>query len=134
MQGMLETFDLEASDFYTLFDMLVDSEGQISLEAFVKGVTMMKGAAKAIDMMEVLHIMKRLEAKIDAVTATPRDRRYARDDRDFSDDDEDVEKTSTEKRRSSIRLPRIHSEDDVGCSASQVRFTGALPVGEKRIS
>lgn len=135
MQGMLETFDLEASDFYTLFDMLVDSEGQISLEAFVKGVTMMKGAAKAIDMMEVLHIMKRLEAKIDTVTAMPRERRYSRDQNSNLDspDNEDVEKPPPEKRVS-IRLPRVHSEDDVRVSTSQVRITGAFPLGEKNRS
>lgn len=65
VRSILKVFELEAGDFKTLFKMLDDGDGEISVEEFVGGVENMKGHARCLDMIEVKQIVKRLEQTFD---------------------------------------------------------------------
>jgi len=49
-----------------LFRILDDGDGNIDCDEFCKGVVMVKGQAKAIDMVRVSKCVRRIEVKMDA--------------------------------------------------------------------
>jgi len=64
MQKYLSTLDVDINDMQVLFRILDDGDGNISLDEFCKGVVMVKGQAKAIDMIRVEKSVIRIENKI----------------------------------------------------------------------
>lgn len=65
LQGLLLTLEVSASDVYGLFQELDDGDGEISIEEFLKGISSLRGQAKAMDLVTVMNIARRMEAKLD---------------------------------------------------------------------
>lgn len=65
MQKYLSTLDVDVNDMKALFKILDDGDGNISLDEFCKGVVMVKGQAKAMDMIKVEKCVLRLEKTVE---------------------------------------------------------------------
>merc|ERR1712151_633363 len=58
---MLSTLELDAKDAEMLFTLLDDGDGMLSADEFVQGAQNIKGTAKALDLVAVLNIVRRIE-------------------------------------------------------------------------
>jgi len=63
----LRTLDIEPRDLEDLFDLMDDGDGMISMDEFITGVNRMKGQAKSIDLVNLLTVVRRLQAKVDTL-------------------------------------------------------------------
>merc|ERR1712083_1088934 len=61
LKTWLSTLDIDAHDFETLFNLLDDGDGKISVDEFLSKVSAIKGYAKGVDMMAQMHLMKKVE-------------------------------------------------------------------------
>jgi len=66
----LSTLDVDVDDVKQLFKILDDGDGNISCEEFCHGILMVKGQAKAIDMIKVAKCVRRIENKVDMAIAS----------------------------------------------------------------
>jgi len=66
MQRYLSSIEVDVDDVRQLFRILDDGDGNISCDEFCKGIVMVKGQAKAIDMVRVSKCVRRIEVKMDA--------------------------------------------------------------------
>merc|ERR1712185_618540 len=64
MKLLMSTLEVDVRDLETLFKLLDDGDGRISPEEFVNGLQRMKGSAKALDLVTLLKITRRIEAKL----------------------------------------------------------------------
>lgn len=65
LRFLLDKLEIAAGDLKVLFDLLDDTgDGEISVEEFIEGVTRFKGAAKSLDVGQVLLRSRRLERHI----------------------------------------------------------------------
>jgi len=62
----MSAFEIDVNDAEALAKVLDDGEGMISMEDFISGLMSLRGSAKAIDMVAMLNITRRMEAKMDA--------------------------------------------------------------------
>jgi len=69
MRKYLSTLDVDIDDVKQLFKILDDGDGNISCEEFCKGILMVKGQAKSIDMIKVAKCVRRIENKVDVAIA-----------------------------------------------------------------
>eukprot|EP00931_Biecheleriopsis_adriatica_P061109 TRINITY_DN36731_c0_g1_i1.p1 TRINITY_DN36731_c0_g1~~TRINITY_DN36731_c0_g1_i1.p1 ORF type:complete len:531 (+),score=115.78 TRINITY_DN36731_c0_g1_i1:158-1750(+) len=67
MKHWMGSLDLESHDMVNLFHMIDDGDGQISIDEFMAGAGRLKGPAKSVDVASCLTMMKRMEAKLDAM-------------------------------------------------------------------
>eukprot|EP00440_Ansanella_granifera_P040047 gb/GFBE01043436.1/.p1 GENE.gb/GFBE01043436.1/~~gb/GFBE01043436.1/.p1 ORF type:complete len:103 (+),score=20.17 gb/GFBE01043436.1/:1-309(+) len=51
----LSVLDVEVHDVESLFDILDDGDGHITIDEFCKGIGRIKGEARAIDMVSLMH-------------------------------------------------------------------------------
>jgi len=63
----LRTLYIEPRDLEDLFDLMDDGDGMISMDEFITGVNRMKGQAKSIDLVNLLTVVRRLQAKVDTL-------------------------------------------------------------------
>ncbi|CAE7433436.1 Scn8a [Symbiodinium necroappetens] len=62
LKFLLDKLEIAAGDLKTLFDLLDDTgDGEISVEEFLEGITRFKGAAKSLDIGQLLLRSRRLE-------------------------------------------------------------------------
>ncbi|CAE8592686.1 unnamed protein product [Polarella glacialis] len=66
LRSFLGAMEIDASDLQGLFDVLGDGSGNLSAEDFMAGAKRINGAAKAVDMAQLLSIVKRLESKLES--------------------------------------------------------------------
>lgn len=64
MKLLMSTLEVDVRDLETLFKLLDDGDGQISTEEFIDGLQRMKGSAKALDLVTLLKMTRRIEAKL----------------------------------------------------------------------
>lgn len=65
LRFLLDKLEIAAGDLKVLFDLLDDTgDGEISVEEFIEGVTRFKGAAKSLDVGQVLLRSRRLERHV----------------------------------------------------------------------
>ncbi|CAE7243352.1 para, partial [Symbiodinium pilosum] len=65
LKFVLDKLEIAAGDLKTLFDLLDDTgDGEISVDEFVEGITRFKGAAKSLDVGQLLLRSRRLERGI----------------------------------------------------------------------
>lgn len=64
MKLLMSTLEVDVRDLETLFKLLDDGDGRISSEEFINGLQRMKGSAKALDLVTLLKIARRIEAKL----------------------------------------------------------------------
>jgi len=67
MQTMLASMEVDFSDLEVLFRMLDSGNGLISSEEFINGLQSMKGGAKALDVIKIWNVVKRLDTKLDGI-------------------------------------------------------------------
>jgi len=65
MVHWLRTLDVDVDDVEEIFALLDDGDGQISCEEFINGINRMRGHAKAIDMVGVVQLIHRVDAKLE---------------------------------------------------------------------
>jgi len=58
MSRWLSAMEIEVSDTDTLFDMIDDGDGEISIEELINGVSRLRGAARSIDMCNLMRHMQ----------------------------------------------------------------------------
>merc|ERR1719210_1365309 len=77
MKLLMSTLELELDDLEALFQLLDDGDDLISPQEFVQGLMSMKGTAKALDVVTLLSIVRRIEdkmdAQVDALRTSPKD-------------------------------------------------------------
>jgi len=66
IKAALASVEIEPREVETLFRLLDDGDGQVSVDEFIEGMTRLKGQARAVDLMVVLNLTKRLAAKFDS--------------------------------------------------------------------
>ncbi|CAE8687346.1 unnamed protein product [Polarella glacialis] len=66
LRSFLSAMEIDASDLQGLFEVLGDGSGNLSAEDFMVGANRIHGAAKAVDMAQLLSIVKRLESKLES--------------------------------------------------------------------
>ncbi|CAE8589285.1 unnamed protein product [Polarella glacialis] len=66
LRSFLAAMEIDASDLKGLFDVLGDGSGNISADDFIAGARSLNGAAKAVDMAQLLSIVKRLDSKLES--------------------------------------------------------------------
>ncbi|CAE8710767.1 unnamed protein product [Polarella glacialis] len=66
LRSFLNAMEIEATDLQGLFDVLGDGSGNISADDFIAGAQHINGPAKAVDMAQLLSIVKRLDSKIES--------------------------------------------------------------------
>jgi len=67
LRSFLGSLDLDFNELEHLFHLLDDGDGQVELAEFVYGVSMLRGAAKSIDVITMLKVIHRLEVKLDSI-------------------------------------------------------------------
>ncbi|CAJ1357303.1 unnamed protein product, partial [Effrenium voratum] len=68
LRFLLDKLEIAAGDLKVLFDLLDDTgDGEISVQEFIEGVTRFKGAAKSLDVGQLLLRTRRLERSIIAI-------------------------------------------------------------------
>lgn len=67
LRAFLGSLDLDFNELAHLFHLLDDGDGQVELDEFVYGVSMLRGAAKSIDVITMLKVIHRLEVKLDEI-------------------------------------------------------------------
>lgn len=68
LAAILEVFDLEVTDFHTMFELLDDGDGRISIDEFVNGVEHMKGPARAIELMQMKGSLRAIERQCSLIS------------------------------------------------------------------
>jgi len=63
----MSTLDLEPHDLVNLFHMIDGGEGEISIDEFMDAALRLRGAARSIDVAQILANTRRTDAKVDAV-------------------------------------------------------------------
>lgn len=97
LQLWMSTLDLETQDLVSLFQMIDDGDGEISVEEFIDGATRLRGMARSLDVAQVMTSIKKLELKL-----------------------EDLKKTLRRRGRDSSHSPtRIHSVHSTVSNASR---------------
>eukprot|EP00928_Gymnodinium_smaydae_P043323 TRINITY_DN29052_c0_g1_i2.p2 TRINITY_DN29052_c0_g1~~TRINITY_DN29052_c0_g1_i2.p2 ORF type:complete len:344 (+),score=84.34 TRINITY_DN29052_c0_g1_i2:1545-2576(+) len=73
----LAAMELDAGDPETLWELLDDGDGHLTAEELVKGVGKLKGTAKSIDLVTLLHDFRRVEHRlhVDAGPTTKQQKR-----------------------------------------------------------
>ncbi|CAE8645419.1 unnamed protein product, partial [Polarella glacialis] len=66
LRSYLSAMEIEASDLQGLFDVLGDGSGNISVDDFIVGAKRVNGPAMAVDMAQLLSIVKRLDSKLES--------------------------------------------------------------------
>ncbi|CAE8623342.1 unnamed protein product [Polarella glacialis] len=66
LRSFLAAMEIDASDLKGLFDVLGDGSGDITADEFIAGAWSLNGAAKAVDMAQLLSIVKRLDSKLES--------------------------------------------------------------------
>ncbi|CAE8609263.1 unnamed protein product [Polarella glacialis] len=66
LRSFLSAMEIDALDLQGLFEVLGDGSGNISSEDFIVGAKRIHGAAKTVDMAQLLSIVKRLESKLES--------------------------------------------------------------------
>ncbi|CAE8665703.1 unnamed protein product [Polarella glacialis] len=70
LSSFLSAMEIDASDMQGLFEVLGDGSGNISADNFIAGAKRINGAAKAVDMAQLLSIVKRLDSKLESIATT----------------------------------------------------------------
>lgn len=66
MRKHLATLGVEVSDAISIFRLLdIDKSGEITMEEFVFGCMQMKGSARSVDMVSLIHEHKRLKTQVE---------------------------------------------------------------------
>lgn len=73
MTVMMSTLEVEVDDLEALFKLLDDGDGRMNAEEFVLGLQRLKGTAKSLDVLMLLNIVRRLEAKTDMLMGSSLD-------------------------------------------------------------
>ncbi|CAE8583290.1 unnamed protein product, partial [Polarella glacialis] len=66
LRAFLSAMEIDASDLQGLFEVLGDGSGNLSADDFIAGARRIKGDAKAVDMAQLLSIVKRLDSKLES--------------------------------------------------------------------
>mmetsp|Transcript_64925 Transcript_64925/g.152721 ORF Transcript_64925/g.152721 Transcript_64925/m.152721 type:complete len:580 (-) Transcript_64925:299-2038(-) len=65
LRFLLDKLEIAAGDLKTLFDLLDDTgDGEISVHEFIEGITRFKGAAKSLDVGQILHKVQKMHKSI----------------------------------------------------------------------
>merc|ERR1719235_645197 len=64
LRSMLAFLDLDVYEVGTLFNLLDDGDGKVSMEEFVSGILRMRGEAKSIDTVTILCENRRIIAQL----------------------------------------------------------------------
>jgi hypothetical protein len=64
MKFLMSALDVDVRDLESLFFLLEDGGGSINADEFVDGLQRIKGPAQSLDMVNLLRIVERIEAKI----------------------------------------------------------------------
>lgn len=67
LQVWLHLLELDPTDLFSLFRMLDDGDGEISVEEFETGIKKMKGTAKSLDLHILANTVMKINAKVDAL-------------------------------------------------------------------
>jgi len=67
MRNWLSTMDLEVTELETVFKLLDDGDGAIAVDEFIKGVSRMRGQAKAIDVVNLVALTKRMDTRLESI-------------------------------------------------------------------
>jgi len=67
IRDWLSTMDLEVTELETVFKLLDDGDGNIEVDEFIKGVGRVRGNAKSIDMVNLISLTKKMDAKIEGM-------------------------------------------------------------------
>eukprot|EP00747_Dinoflagellata_sp_TGD_P015628 gnl/TRDRNA2_/TRDRNA2_124467_c1_seq1.p1 gnl/TRDRNA2_/TRDRNA2_124467_c1~~gnl/TRDRNA2_/TRDRNA2_124467_c1_seq1.p1 ORF type:complete len:234 (-),score=22.73 gnl/TRDRNA2_/TRDRNA2_124467_c1_seq1:82-783(-) len=70
----LSTLEIDVRDLELLFKMLDDGDGHINIDEFIRGVHDTMGPAKSSDVVKLLYVTHRLDAKIDTILVKQRTR------------------------------------------------------------
>eukprot|EP00747_Dinoflagellata_sp_TGD_P086707 gnl/TRDRNA2_/TRDRNA2_163385_c1_seq2.p2 gnl/TRDRNA2_/TRDRNA2_163385_c1~~gnl/TRDRNA2_/TRDRNA2_163385_c1_seq2.p2 ORF type:complete len:177 (-),score=36.04 gnl/TRDRNA2_/TRDRNA2_163385_c1_seq2:155-685(-) len=70
MKTWLSALEVDVTELVSLFSVLDDGDGEISIDEFIHGVSKARGHAKAIDVLTLLKHTVKLDAKIDAIVDT----------------------------------------------------------------
>jgi len=63
----LSALEVDTADLQGFFNILADGDGQIAIDDFVIGISRLKGFAKAIDVANLVALVKRLELKVEVI-------------------------------------------------------------------
>ncbi|CAE8691131.1 unnamed protein product [Polarella glacialis] len=66
LRSFLSAMEIDASDLQGLFEVLGDGSGNLSADDFIAGAGRINGSAKAVDMAQLLSIVKRLDSKLES--------------------------------------------------------------------
>merc|ERR1712217_299119 len=73
MQALLQTFEIDNADAWTLFKLLdTDGGGSVDITEFVDGCIRLKGGAKSIQMAQIMYHHKWIMDKLVAIEETLR--------------------------------------------------------------
>jgi hypothetical protein len=67
LKEYMKTLELLPKDLQTLFKLLDDGDGYVTTDEFVSGVLALRGQAKCIDMMTLMHVTRTMDKKLDAL-------------------------------------------------------------------
>jgi len=67
LQTWLSTLEIDTYDLEHLFEMLDNGDGQIDVGEFINGMSRVKGWAKSIDVVKLLTVSKKIDAKLDII-------------------------------------------------------------------
>jgi len=70
MKLWMSALDIDTHDLQALFFLLDDGDGNISIDEFLKGISRVKGPAKAIDMAGLLASVSKMQAQISDIQAS----------------------------------------------------------------
>jgi hypothetical protein len=78
MKLLMHSLEVDVRDLEMLFHMLADDEGRISSDEFIAGLQRIKGPAQAFDLVTLLGITRRIEAKLGGVASRSTTRNMSR--------------------------------------------------------
>jgi len=70
LQAWMSALEIGIDDLEGLFEMLDDGDGHIQLDEFTRGAELIKGPAKAFDVMRVFHSIQRLQKQVEQMMSS----------------------------------------------------------------
>jgi len=67
LKAWLSALEVDTADLQGFFNILADGDGQIAIDDFVIGISRLKGFAKAIDVANLVALVKRLDVKVECL-------------------------------------------------------------------
>jgi len=68
LKAWLSALEVDTADLRGFFNILAAGDGQIAIDDFIIGISRLKGFAKAVDVANLVALVKRLDVKMDGLS------------------------------------------------------------------